>query len=158
MVPATAVASAVALVRGPGGKPMPLAPAAGDAPFAAGDRLTGSYTCTQGRTELTLVIEDVRGDDVSVVFEFAYRGATPGHAAASGRYRMQGTLDRKTGKLDLEAGDWIEQPNGYVTVDLEGTIATDASGLQTYKGRVIPPPGGGCTTFHVTRRAVIPSR
>lgn len=157
MVPATAVASSVALVRGPG-KPMPLATAVGDAPFAPGDRLTGSYTCTQGRTELTLVIEDVRGNDVSVVFEFAYRGGTPGHAAAAGKYRMHGTLQRETGELALEAGDCIVQPNNYVTVDLEGTITTDRSGLQTYKGRVIPPDGDGCTTFHVTRRAVIPSR
>lgn len=157
MVPAAAVASSVALVRGPEAKSMPLAGATSDVPLASGDRFTGSYVCSQGRTELTLVIDDVRGDDVSVVFDFAYRGGTPGHAPASGRYRMHGTVDRRTGKLDLEAGEWIDQPNGYVTVDMEGTITTDRSGLQTYKGRILAT-GSSCTTFHVTRRAVIPSR
>lgn len=156
MAPATAVASSVALVRGPEPKSVPMAAATRDGPLASGDRLTGHYTCSQGRTELTLVIEEVRGDEVFAVFDFNYRGGTSGHAPAAGRYRMHGTLDRQSGELPLEADEWIDQPSGYVTVDLEGTLTT-AGGTQTYKGRVKAPRGSTCSTFYVTRRAVLPS-
>ncbi|MBS2016450.1 MAG: hypothetical protein JST00_26430 [Deltaproteobacteria bacterium] len=157
MVPASAVASSMALARGPDPRSS-SATSPSDGPLSRGDRLTGHYFCIQGRTELTLVIEDARGDEIEAIFEFVYRGGTPGHAPAEGSYRMHGTLDRRTGKLALEAGDWIAQPQNYATVDLEGTLSTDPSGTQTYRGRVKPPGGVGCSTFHVTRRAVLPSR
>lgn len=156
MAPATAVASSVALVRGPEPKSIPIAATAGEGPLAAGDRLTGHYVCTQGRTDLTIAVEDVRGDDVFVVFEFAYDGRTPGHAAAAGSYRMHGRLDRRSGKLDLTADEWIDRPGGYVTVDLRGTLTTEGN-TQTYKGAVKSSLGSGCSTFHVSRQAVLPS-
>ncbi len=124
--------------------------ATSDGPLVKGDRLKGHYYCSQGRTELTLVIEDARADEIDAVFEFAFAGSAT-HKAAAGSYRMHGNLDRKSGALRLVAGDWIDQPEGHGTVDLSGVVATTGT-QQSYKGSVIAPDrGSSCSTFLVTK-------
>jgi hypothetical protein len=139
MISATpaALAAATAPVASP---PRPRL-ATSDAPFDRGDHLRGHYWCAQGRTELTLVIEDIDGDDVTAIFEFDYPGGgttTP----ASGSYRMRGAFDMRTRALRLDPNRWLEQPDGYVMVGLVGTVSKSGSITGTVKGP-------GCTTFYL---------
>lgn len=113
-----------------------------DAPFDRGDRLGGHYVCAQGRTELTLVIEDLEGNDVSAIFEFDYPGGGGTHTPASGSFRMHGSFDSRTRALRLDGDRWIEQPDGYVMVGLVGTVSKRG----TIDGVV---KGPGCSTFYL---------
>lgn len=113
-----------------------------DAPFERGDRLTGHYVCAQGRTELTLVIEDVDGDEVGALFEFDYPGGGGANAPASGSFRMRGSIDPASRAVRLEADRWIEQPDGYAMVGLVGSVSKSGSMAGTVKGP-------GCTSFYL---------
>ena len=113
-----------------------------DAPFDRGDRLGGHYVCAQGRTELTLVIEDLEGNDVSAIFEFDYPGGGGTHTPASGSFRMHGSFDSRTHALRLDGDRWLDQPDGYVMVGLVGTISKTGAIAGTVKGP-------GCSTFYL---------
>jgi hypothetical protein len=113
-----------------------------DAPFDRGDRFAGHYVCAQGRTELTLVIEDLEGTEVSAIFEFDYPGGGGTHAPASGSYRMHGSIDPRSGAVHLDPDRWIEQPDGYVMVGLIGQVSRTGSISGTVKGP-------GCSTFYL---------
>ena len=117
-------------------------PPLADAPFDRGDRLGGHYVCAQGRTELTLVIEDLQGNDVSAIFEFDYPGGGGTHTPASGSFRMHGSFDPRTRALRLDGDRWVEQPDGYAMVGLLGTVSKSGSIDGTVKGP-------GCSTFYV---------
>jgi hypothetical protein len=116
--------------------------AAPDAPFDRGDRFAGHYVCAQGRTELTLVIEDLDGDDVSAIFEFDYPGGGGANAPASGSFRMHGSFDARSRAVHLDGDRWIEQPDGYAMVGLVGTISKSGS----IDGIV---RGAGCSSFYL---------
>ena len=109
--------------------------------FDRGDRLRGHYWCAQGRTELTLVIEDLEGEAVSAIFEFDYPGGGTTDPA-SGSFRMRGALDPQTRALRLDADRWIDRPDGWGMVGLVGTVSKTGSVSGTVKG-------AGCTTFHL---------
>jgi hypothetical protein len=111
-----------------------------EAPFERGDRLSGHYVCAQGRTELTLVIEDVRGEDVGALFEFDYPGGGGAHTPASGSFRMRGSVDAGSRALRLDGDRWVEQPDGYVMVGLEGKVSRSGAVEGTVRGP-------GCSTF-----------
>jgi hypothetical protein len=116
--------------------------AASHAPFERGDRLSGHYVCAQGRTELTLVIEDLDGDDVSALFEFDYPGGGGSHAPAAGSFRMRGSVDHDSRALRLDGETWVERPEGYAMVGLVGTVSKSGSIAGTVKGP-------GCSTFYL---------
>lgn len=116
--------------------------AAADAPFERGDRFAGHYVCAQGRTELTLVIEDLDGDDVAAIFEFDYPGGGGANTPANGSFRMHGSFDARTGALRLDGDRWLDQPDGYAMVGLVGTLSKSGSIDGTVKGP-------GCSTFYV---------
>ncbi|MDB5219053.1 MAG: hypothetical protein JWO86_6980 [Myxococcaceae bacterium] len=114
-----------------------------DALLDRGDRFAGHYVCAQGRTEATLVIEDlVDGTDVSAIFEFDYPGGGGDHAPASGSFRMHGSVDPGTGAMHLDGDRWIEEPDGYVMVSLLGTVSKTGSISGTVKGP-------GCSSFYL---------
>jgi hypothetical protein len=137
------VAARATLSAAPSGEPAPRARAPlADAPFDRGDRLGGHYVCAQGRTELTLVIEDLQGNDVSAIFEFDYPGGGGNHTPASGSFRMHGAFDARTRALRLDGDRWIEQPDGYVMVGLVGTVSKSGTIDGTVKGP-------GCSTFYL---------
>lgn len=121
--------------------------AAADLPFDRGERFTGYYICAQGRTELTLVIEDIDGDDVDAIFEFTFAGSAS-YGPAEGSYRMRGTYEPRTRTLRLDADSWIDQAPGYQMVNLVGNVSPS----RTISGRLSGAPG--CSTFSVspTRR------
>ena len=139
-------ANALALAVPPTSSTAPAARSrlgASEAPFDRGDHLRGHYWCAQGRTELTLVIEDIDGNDVSAIFEFDYPGGgTTSTSPASGSYRMRGAFDMHTHALRLDPHRWVEQPDGYVMVGLVGTVSKSGSISGTVKGP-------GCTTFYL---------
>jgi hypothetical protein len=147
MISAEAAARAVATTTTSGEPRRSRATAAtGEMPFQRGDRLSGHYMCSQGRTELTLVVEDVDGDDVSAIFEFDYAGGGGGaggsHAPAGGSFRMHGAFDARSRALRLDGDRWLEQPDGYAMVGLVGTVSSTGSVSGTVKG-------AGCTSFYV---------
>lgn len=113
-----------------------------DAPFDRGDRFAGHYVCAQGRTELTLVIEDLDGTEVSAIFEFDYPGGPGNHMPASGSFRMHGSVDPRSGAVHLDGVRWIEQPDGYAMVGLVGTVSKTGSISGTVKG-------AGCSNFYL---------
>ncbi|AKU96918.1 hypothetical protein AKJ09_03582 [Labilithrix luteola] len=107
-----------------------------------GDRYVGHYWCAQGRTQLVLVIDDIEGDRVDVIFEFDFEGS-PTAAPAEGSYSMRGTFDANTRTLRLKGDRWIDKVDGYVMVDLVGTVGPSGS----ISGNVVGV--SGCTTFFV---------
>lgn len=117
-----------------------LALAAGlprDNPFRAGEAWRGTYTCTQGLTDLVLRITRVEGSRVEATFDFDYRGTR-------GSFAMSGDFDPSSRRLALRPGRWIRQPRGWMTVGMAGTVDGD-----TYSGRITG--ADGCTTFRVRR-------
>lgn len=150
VISADASAAEIALIGLEAGAPIQASSPAPDLPFRMGDRLTGTYTCNQGKTNLTLVIEQVDGTEVDAVFEFSFAGSpvlangTREFDPAEGSFRMHGTYDAKTRALRLQRREWIEQPPRYSMVDLDGRF--DRKGK--YAGKV--EGFGGCTTFEVT--------
>lgn len=158
MLSADASASSIALVTGEPIRPPNSASPAVDAPFKPGDRMTGFYTCNQGKTAMVLIFEEVAPTvasllaggtddenaaatlDVEAVFEFHYDGTRPGFPKTDGSARMRGKYEPKTRRLRLKGEEWIDQPANYSLITLTGSI--NKSGQ--YSGTV---EGYGCTTF-----------
>lgn len=108
----------------------------------------GTYTCTQGLTGLTLTLTGKSGGVVEGVFNFYEVETNPG--VPNGSFNMIGAYS-STRKLTLNAdeSDWIEQPSGWRTVDLDGTVSAN---LSTYSGTVSSNTGASsCTSFSLTK-------
>jgi hypothetical protein len=142
MISADAAARAVATTTSTSASSARTRGAAPDAPFDRGDRFAGHYVCAQGRTELTLVIEDLDGDDVAAIFELDYPGGGGANVPASGSFRMHGSFDARSRALQLDGDRWIEQPDGYAMVGLVGTISKSGSISGIVKGP-------GCSSFYL---------
>jgi hypothetical protein len=125
-----------------GPKPLDSGPSEVDAqvrpPLVTGDTWTGTYVCAQGVTEMQLRLLDVQGADVLAVFAFQH-----GPTGVRGDFEMRGSYVRSTRRVRLTAGKWLSQPNGYVTVDLEGRLTPDG---KTLSGHILGP---GCTIFEL---------
>jgi hypothetical protein len=111
----------------------------------------GTYTCPQGLTGLTLSINVQAGDTFSGYFHF-YPPVSNARAR-EGCYGVAGRIDAER-RITIVAGRWITQPDGYVTVDLDGRMDQVA---QAIVGSVIVPSpvGAQCTTFDL--KAQIPA-
>ena len=112
----------------------------------------GSYLCGQGDTDLQLEITEVDADGtVAAVFDFDHN-EDPANVC-SGRYTVSGMLGAD-GSLQFEpeqAGSgtvgWLENPCGYVSVGLMGTVALQPSGELTYAGTI---ENAACGAFMAT--------
>lgn len=107
--------------------PEPSAPAN---PFAEARTWVGSYHCPQGRTELTLRITGVRGSTVRAVFEFNHPPS-----GAAGSYMMSGRFDKSGNHIVFEPGAWIDQPENYVSVGMDGSVSRESmafTGIMTH--------------------------
>jgi hypothetical protein len=150
VIAADASAAEIALVGLEAGSP-PSAAAASDLPLASGDRLFGHYICNQGKTDLTLIVEKVEGNELDVVFEFSFAGSpikadgTREFDPAEGSFRMRGTYEARNKRLKLLHTDWIEQPPRYFMIDLEGRLDHGK-----YAGKI--EGFSGCTTFEVSSK------
>ena len=81
----------------------------------------GSYFATQGETGLTLTVYEENGT-YQALFDF-YN--LPGRTnAKEGSYTMAVTVTSQ-GTVRFTAEKWIEQPFGYMLLDLEGTLQDD---------------------------------
>jgi hypothetical protein len=105
----------------------------------------GEYTCAQGNTGLRLTIKEPSGDALPATFEFFPLPANP--AAKKGSYSMLGGLS-PAGQLVFRQQQWIDQPAGYVMVDLAVTSPLDADAAQL-SGDVLE---ASCKGFSVRRR------
>jgi hypothetical protein len=104
----------------------------------------GSYVANQGETGLTLTVTKENGS-LQAVFKF-YN--LPGKTnAAEGSYYMNITY--QNGKYTFKGYEWIEQPSGYVFLNLEGTV--DLTG-NTLRGTTLPGSGGSPYPFTLTRK------
>lgn len=104
-------------------------------PFAERRLWRGTYDCPQGRTDLVLEVTDAREDWVRAIFSFRH-----GPSRAEGRYFVAGHFDPRTGSVSLAPGPWIEQPEGYVSVGMEGQVSLKGKSI---KGRITHPDCGG---------------
>ena len=103
--------------------------AAAPIPFVAGETWNGTYNCGANNT-MALKITAVAGNHVSAVFDFKM------HNKKTGGFTMSGTYEPAAKHLLLTAGNWIEQPKGVVTVNLDGTVGEDK---HSYAGKVVGP-------------------
>jgi hypothetical protein len=106
--------------------------------IASGEVYSGNYVCG-GTGSLTLRITKVAGNSVTAINEFKH------HAGKQGSFNMSGTFTPATRHLSLQAGSWIKQPPGMVTVNLDGALTPDG---HTIAGAVVGP---GCSSFNVHR-------
>lgn len=119
------------------------------APFAHAQDVTGDwagkYVCAQGVTTLTLTISKAKATgDVTAVFRFGPLPENPD--VPNGEYRMQGKYDPVARRITLSGDHWINQPNGYVMVGLDGVMSSTG---QKIAGHV--PDLFSCTDFEVWR-------
>ncbi|TKG59028.1 hypothetical protein [Prauserella endophytica] len=100
----------------------------------------GSYFCAQGETGLELEVSPAEGDTVPAVFSFfPVEGGPP---TPSGSFKVNGV--EENGQFVFRQDAWIEQPEGFVMVDLG--VASVENGTMT--GRV---GGPGCDAFSLTK-------
>ncbi|MBR2814475.1 MAG: hypothetical protein IKE60_07470 [Reyranella sp.] len=105
---------------------------------------SGRYVCAQGTTGLALTIQ--RGEANAVVAHFSFYALPENPQAASGQFTMRGRVDAADpDRLHLVAGQWLQRPAGYVTVDLDGRFNSESG---EYRGRV---GGPGCSGFVLRR-------
>ncbi|MFJ3233955.1 serine/threonine-protein kinase [Streptomyces sp. NPDC086787] len=102
----------------------------------------GSYVCNQGITGLVLTIEQHYDGSADAVFAFYPAPSNP--QVPRGSFAMSGTVEG--GVLTLRATQWINQPSGWLTVDLQGSYDTATPGH--LDGRIYGP---NCTTFSADR-------
>lgn len=110
----------------------------------------GTYTCSQGLTNLKLVIDAQNLDDIDAVFIFSAHPSNPN--VPSGSFKMVGTYKSFnspdiSGVLNLQGDSWINRPNGYLTVDLSANVDTQAKSIS---GNVISS-SSSCSTFNITK-------
>lgn len=123
-----------------------LLTAASFAPLpAAADTLVyvGEYTCGNGqqRSRLRLVIETLDVEPVTAVFHFdTYQGAI-----AKGSFRLSGTYNPTEARLHLLPAGWIDRPEGYRQVGLDGTFS---DGTARLAGKVVDET---CERFSLVR-------
>lgn len=109
----------------------------------------GAYTCAQGLTKLRLDIEAKSLRDISAIFAFSEHPLNPG--VPSGSFRMQGSLSPfdlpySSGELQLQATTWIDQPDGWSSLDIRGNAS---SSDQMIVGKLLLR---GCSTFRVFKQ------
>jgi hypothetical protein len=101
----------------------------------------GTYRCGQGQTGLRLVVTGDDPDSLAAAFRFFPVADNPG--VPSGSFAMTGSRSGRDVRLRQSA--WIDQPPGYVMVDLVGELTDDG---ERFAGTV---QGAGCTTFALRR-------
>jgi hypothetical protein len=105
----------------------------------------GEYTCGQGNTGLKLTVKSPQSGAVPATFEFFPLQSNP--AAAKGSYTMVGTVSA-AGQLVFKQQQWIDQPPGYVMVDLAVTSPLEPDATQL-SGDVLMD---NCKGFSVRKR------
>lgn len=98
----------------------------------------GTYTCAQGLTSFTLMINP---EYTKAKFKFETR------RGVVGEFKMSAKYDQSTQKMKLKGEDWIKRPDRFSTVDLAGTFY---NGMTNFDGDVTGAPS--CTTFQLINK------
>ena len=88
-------------------------------------RWVGEYTCYQGLTSMELDLE-ANLEGWSGTFAFGPHPTNPD--IPEGSYFVSVTL--KKSRVFVSPSVWIDQPEGYVTVPMTGTLSPDASRIE----------------------------
>lgn len=106
---------------------------------------SGTYDCAQGLTGINLTIRQGFGVTVEAVFHFYPVPQNP--KVPIGCFKMLGRHDPETREFVLESDEsqWLEQPQGYVTVNFRGMLG---AGGRSMRGQV---EGPGCAQFELQR-------
>jgi murein DD-endopeptidase MepM/ murein hydrolase activator NlpD len=104
----------------------------------------GTYSCIQGETGLRLIIRAGSGNSLQAEFVFYPIPTNP--TVPSGSFAMTGSYS--DANVALKQDHWINQPAGYLMVDLSGKLLTSTvpSLVGTVSGSV-----PGCTNFSVQK-------
>jgi hypothetical protein len=105
----------------------------------------GEYTCGQGDTGLKLTVKAPESGALPATFEFFPLAGNP--SAKKGSYTVIGAIS-PAGQLVFKQQQWIDQPEGYVMVDLAVTSPLTADAAQL-SGDVLMD---NCKGFSVRRR------
>jgi hypothetical protein len=109
----------------------------------------GGYSCAQGKTFMRLTLDGEWGGRVKGTFFFSSASWNGGEnrSVPDGEFEVEGTM-AEDGTVILKGGRWINQPSGYMTVDLTARTYTDGEGTWI-GGQVLSE---GCTTFEGKRQ------
>jgi len=100
---------------------------------------SGYYECQQGRTSLRLIIQSVSGQNINALFDFNYS-----NGQATGVFALNGQYNPATRRLLLTPVRWINNPNGYSAVGMDGVISPDG---KRYAGKITD---GACKGFELS--------
>lgn len=90
---------------------------------------TGKYKANQGETKVTFIIKNVTKDGFATgTMNFGPLPTNP--SVPTGSYKIKGGYDTETGKITFVAGEWIEHPKGYNTLDFYGSIDLENRGIK----------------------------
>lgn len=103
---------------------------------------SGTYTCAQGLTGLTLTMQE-HGKGLRALFHFYAVPRNP--PVPTGCFTMRGTRD-PSGTITLTQDRWLHAPPSYLMVDMEGALSPDGT---RFAGRITGAPS--CTTFDLVR-------
>ena len=106
----------------------------------------GTYKCAQGSTGLHLTVDAISASG-AVTAVFGFFSLPPGSNVFSGSFTMQGTFDPTSGRAVFQPSGWLSQPDGFVSVGLDGTL--ECANMR-FRGSVT----GGflCSSFDLYRR------
>jgi len=113
-------------------------------PSAVAGDWTGRYICGQGITRLDLHIEPGAGNKITATFRFGPLPENPD--IPKGAYKMTGTYDPILRHVALEGVKWIEYPQNYIMVGLDGRMDADGGRIKGVVPRMF-----NCSEFEVKR-------
>ena len=124
-------------------RPIESAQRTGNGPADLNGAWKGTYTCSQGLTNLVLSLFTKDGTNVEAIFTFLLGDGADLSVLGSAKYK--GTYASKSGRIELKGVEWDQKPSGYVLYDLLGSVNQSGRGMS---GTVLGP---GCTTFQLEK-------
>ena len=104
----------------------------------------GSYICAQGLTALVLrILTPSTASETRAQLSFGPSQLNP--SVHNGSFSMAGHVDLSRGTMTLWPIEWLQRPEPYVMVGLEGA---SSDGGKSFYGRVV---GDGCHSFSMLR-------
>jgi len=101
---------------------------------------SGTYTCQQGVTGVTLQIVATSSQNVGALLQFAVPNSP------SGAYFMRGVFNPANNAIAMNFTKWKYQPEGYAAANITGTVNFTSKEL---RGTVLLP---GCAAFSLRKQ------
>lgn len=100
----------------------------------------GDYTCAQGTTGATLLIEQLKGDQFEGIFSFYPTPKNP--YVPTGKYKVFGEYDADSQRILINPGKWIERPKDYYSTIMIGSFDPVGGTFSGFFQGI-----NGCTSF-----------